>query len=115
MDYEDNVNSWTLTLLASDDSGASDVETVTITLTDVDESDATAPTDSDSGTNTVAENAANGATVGVTALSSDADGTTNTITYSATANSCEDDDEHGAFAVHASTGVVTVNDNASRL
>ena len=35
MNYE-STNSWTLTLLASDDSGASDVETVTITLTDVD-------------------------------------------------------------------------------
>ena len=46
-------------------------------------------------------------------LSSDADGTTNTITYSATANSCEDDDEHGAFAVDSSSGVVTVNDNGA--
>ena len=38
---------------------------------------------------------------------------TNTITYSATANSCNDGDNHPAFAVHASTGVVTVNDNAA--
>ena len=112
MDYEDT-NSWTLTLLANDNNGASDVGTVAITLTDVDEFDVSAPTDSDTSTNTVAEDAADSATVGVTALSSDADGTTNTITYSATANSCTDDDGHAAFGVDANTGIVTVNDRAA--
>ena len=56
----------------------------------------------------MAENVANGATVGVTALASDADGTTNTITYSVTANSCT-----GVFTVGSSTGVVTVADNSN--
>ena len=47
------------------------------------------------------ENAANGTTVGITALATDPDGT-NTVTYSL------DDDAGGRFAIDATTGVVTV-------
>src|SRR6185503_7233957 len=52
----------------------------------------------------VDENATNGTVVGITALASDADATTNTITYTL------DDDAGGRFAIDATTGVVTVAD-----
>ena len=48
------------------------------------------------------ENAALGTAVGITALASDGDATTNGITYSL------DDDAGGQFAIDPSTGVVTV-------
>ena len=57
------------------------------------------PTDTNGATNQVAENAANGAAVGLTANSTD----TNAITYSITSDS-----SGGAFTIHTSTGVVTV-------
>jgi hypothetical protein len=59
--------------------------------------------DNDSGNNTVAENAAAGAVVGITASSQDTD----TITYSLT------DDAGGRFAINSQTGVVTVAAGAS--
>ncbi|MDA1013301.1 MAG: cadherin domain-containing protein, partial [Planctomycetota bacterium] len=49
------------------------------------------------------EDAVVGTAVGVTASASDDDATTNAITYSL------DDDAGGLFAIHSSTGVVTVN------
>ncbi|MCB0968209.1 MAG: VCBS domain-containing protein, partial [Ilumatobacter sp.] len=74
---------------------------IRITVADADEFDATAISDSDSASNEVAENAAGGTTVGITASSDDADGT-DTITYSL------DDDASGRFAINATTGVVSV-------
>lgn len=56
--------------------------------------------DGDAGANSVAENASVGATVGVTAASTDPDGTA--LTYTLT------DDAGGKFAIHSTTGVVTV-------
>lgn len=56
--------------------------------------------DSNAGANSVAENAGIGATVGVTASSTDPDGTA--VTYSLT------DDAGGKFAINSTTGVVTV-------
>ena len=50
------------------------------------------------------ESAAAGATVGVTAFASDADGTTNDVTYSLSSN------PGNAFSIDADTGEVTVND-----
>ena len=61
-------------------------------------------TDSDATANDVAENAANGTVVGVTALASDADATNNTILYTL------DDDAGGRFGIDSSTGIVTVAD-----
>ena len=58
--------------------------------------------DTNATANAVNENSANGTAVGITAAASDADATTNTITYSL------DDSAGGRFAIHASTGVVTV-------
>jgi hypothetical protein len=58
-------------------------------------------TDSDAAANEIAENAANGTVVGVTALATDADGT-DTVTYSLS------DDAGGLFTIDANTGVITV-------
>ena len=55
--------------------------------------------------NTVAENAATGTLVGITALGTDAD-VGATVTYSLT------DDAGGRFAINATTGVVTVADGS---
>ena len=55
---------------------------MTVSVTDVDEFDVTTPTGNNV-TNEIDENAVAG-TVGITASASDADGTTNTVTYSLT-------------------------------
>ena len=68
----------------------------------MDEFDVGAITDTDAAANSVAENAAVGTLVGITASASDADATTNAITYSL------DDDAGGRFAINAGSGVVTV-------
>ena len=102
LNYE-SATSHTLTISVSDGTNANTVtRDVTISVTDVDEFDAAAPADSNNDANTVAENAANGATVGLTASTSDADGSNNAITYAITTQSCS-----GAFAVDSSSGVVT--------
>ena len=72
------------------------------TINDVDEFDVGAVTDTNATANAVNENAVNGTTVGITAAASDADATTNTITYSL------QDNDGGRFAIDANTGVVTV-------
>ena len=59
-------------------------------------------TDVDGTTNEVDENAVIGTTVGITASASDADATTNAITYSL------QDNDGGRFAIDSSTGIVTV-------
>ncbi len=74
----------------------------TITINDVDEFDVGAVNDTDATTNAVNENAPIGTTVGITASASDADATTNSITYSLVS------DDSGRFAINSSTGVVTV-------
>jgi len=84
------------------DGGLTDTQAISVTVTDVDEFDVGAVTDSNAAANAVDENAANGTTVGVTASASDADATTNAITYSL------DDTAGGRFAIDGSTGVVTV-------
>ncbi|WP_109122336.1 DUF4347 domain-containing protein, partial [Azospirillum sp. TSO22-1] len=60
--------------------------------------------DDDATPDTVAENAATGTAVGITALAADAEG--NTVTYSLS------DDAGGRFAIDATTGVVTVADGS---
>ena len=75
-------------------------QSYTIAVTDFDEYDVTTPTDDNNATNEIDENAGSG-TVGVTASASDADGTTNTITYSLT------NDDGGNFVIDSGTGVVS--------
>ncbi|MGS3176699.1 cadherin domain-containing protein, partial [Aeromonas sanarellii] len=67
-----------------------------------DEFDVTTPTDTNAATNAVDENIAIGSLVGVTAFASDADATTNAVTYSLSGN------PGGLFAIDPATGVVTV-------
>ena len=98
----ETADSYDITVRATSSDTTTTTRTFTITIGDVDEFDATAPADTNGSTNAVDENAANGTPVGLTAAASDADATTNTITYSLT------DDAGGRFAIHSSTGVVTV-------
>ncbi|MFN9917698.1 MAG: cadherin repeat domain-containing protein, partial [Pirellulaceae bacterium] len=81
-------------------------QTFTISLTDVDEFDVGPVTDANAAANSLAENSANGTSVGIIASASDADATTNTITYTL------DDAAGGRFAINSSTGVVTVADSS---
>ena len=91
-----------ITVRATSADGSTADSTFTVNLNDVDEFDTGAVTDSNAAANTVAENAAVGTAVGLTGLASDADATA-TITYSL------DDNAGGRFAIHGTTGVVTVN------
>ncbi|MBY0362246.1 MAG: cadherin domain-containing protein [Phreatobacter sp.] len=78
------------------------MQSYSITVNDLDEFDVSAISDTDAAANAVNENAAIGTTVGITAFASDADATTNAVTYSLTNN------PGGRFAINATTGVVTV-------
>jgi protocadherin Fat 4 len=80
--------------------------TVTISISDVNESAVSTPVDASPVSNSVAENAASGTLVGIIASATDADATTNTVTYSLT------DDAGGRFAIDPNTGVVTVADGS---
>jgi VCBS repeat-containing protein len=101
LDYETTPShAYTVTAQASDGT-LSNSQAFTIALTDV---APTAPTDTDVATNTIAEGAANGSTVGITASSVDPNGPA--TTYSLT------DNAGGRFAIDSSTGVVTVANGA---
>ena len=90
-----------ITVQASDGTLTSS-QTFTIAVSDV--APAT-PTDSNGATgDSVAEGAANGTAVGITATAADVNG--GTVTYSLT------DDAGGRFAINATTGVVTVADGS---
>ncbi|QEX18958.1 hypothetical protein FRZ44_42700 [Hypericibacter terrae] len=92
-----------ITVHAADPFGAASEQTFTIGVADVNEPPGV-PTDANPADNQVAENAANGAIVGVTALAIDPDG--DTVTYSLT------DDAGGRFAIDPTSGVVTVANGA---
>ena len=82
--------------------GSVQTRAFSIAVRDVDEFDLVAINDVDGAANAVAENAAVGTRVGITAQSVDADVTNNSVTYSL------DDTAGGRFAIDAGTGVVTV-------
>jgi VCBS repeat-containing protein len=94
-------HAYTVAARASDPSGAFSTQTFTINVTDVAPS---TPTDSDNAANTVAEGAATGSHVGLTASSVDPNGPATTYTLT--------DDAQGRFAINSSTGVVTVANGA---
>ncbi len=106
IDREADGASRSITVRATSTDGSFQTRTFTIAVTDVDEFDTGAVSDTDAAANAVNENAANGTVVGVTAFASDADATTNTITYSL------DDNAGGRFAIDANSGVVTVADGS---
>ena len=93
-------HAYTVTAQASDGTLSSS-QTFTIAVNDV--APAT-PVDSDAAANTIAEGAANGSTVGVTASSTDVNGPA--VTYSLVG-----DTSGGGFTINAATGIVTVADN----
>ena len=92
-------HAYTVTAQASDGT-LSNSQTFTIAVTDVAPS---APVDSNGATNTVAEGAANGSTVGITAFSTDVNGPG--VTYSLVG-----DTSGGGFTINSTTGVITVAD-----
>src|SRR5882757_5603545 len=102
LDYETTPgHAYTVTAQASDGT-LTNSQTFTIALTDV---APTAPTDTNNAANTVAEGAANGSTVGITASSVDPNGPATTYSLS--------DNAGGRFAIDPSTGVVTVANGAA--
>ncbi len=110
-DYESSAdtntdNIYDVTLVATDDDGNTDSEAFTVSVTDIDEFDVITPIDNDGTINIVAENSATNTVVGVTALASDADLSTNTITYSLI------DNAGGRFQIDNNTGVVSVADGS---
>ncbi|MGF6429211.1 cadherin domain-containing protein [Bradyrhizobium elkanii] len=101
LDYESAPgHAYTVTAQASDGTLATS-QTFTIAVT---EAPPSAPVDSDAGTNAIAEGAANGSTVGVTASSTDVNGPP--VTYSLIG-----DTSGGGFTINATTGVITVADS----
>ena len=94
--------SYGITVVATDTGGLSTSRAVAIAVTDVDEFNVTAPTDANAAANSVAEGAATGTLVGITARAVDGDATTNAVTYALT------DNAGGRFQINATTGVVSV-------
>jgi Ca2+-binding RTX toxin-like protein len=90
-----------ITVRATSADGSTADQSFTIAVNDVDEFDVSTPADSNAAADTVNENVTIGTVVGVTAFASDADATTNAVTYSLTSN------PGGLFAINATTGVVT--------
>ncbi len=81
LNYE-AATSHSITVRVMDASGSTFDKNFTINVTDINEFAVSAITDNNATANFVNENAANGTTVGITALANDPDGTTNAITYS---------------------------------
>ena len=93
--------SHSVTIRATSSDGSFSTQSFSIAVTDVNESGITAISDTDGTADHVPENAVNGTAVGLTAFADDPDGT-DTVSYTL------DDNAGGRFAIHASTGVVTV-------
>jgi len=111
-DYEADPRSYTVSVTPTDAAGnVGQPATITVSLTDKNEFPVTTPSDSNAAANTVAENSAAGVVVGVTGSASDADGTTNKVTYSLV-TSTGAAYTAGEFAIDANTGVVTTGATA---
>ncbi len=91
-----------LTITATSTDGSTSSHTYDLTVSDINEYDVSAVTDTDASENTIAEDTAEGTTVGITALATDADAT-DTVSYSV---------DDSRFTVDAN-GVVTVAAGAS--
>lgn len=101
LDYESAPgHAYSVTAQASDGTLSSS-QTFTIGVLDVAPS---TPVDADANTNTIAEGAANGSTVGVTGSSTDLNGPA--VTYSLIG-----DTSGGGFTINATTGIVTIADS----
>ena len=93
---------------ATSDDGSFSTKDFTIAINDLDEFDISTISNSDATLDKVDENSTVGTTVGVTAFASDADATTNGVTYSL------DDGSTGQFAIDGSSGLVTVAGSIDR-
>jgi Ca2+-binding RTX toxin-like protein len=91
----------TITVRATSSDGSMAEADFTIDVTDTDEFDVSVPLDANSVSDEVAEGAAIGTLVGVTAQATDADATNNGVTYGLVG------DGAGNFSIDANTGVVT--------
>jgi hypothetical protein len=91
-----------ITIRATSQDGSFSTLTIAIAIGDVDEFDISPIFDTNPAADYVLENAAVGTAVGITAFASDPDATNNAVSYSLT------DNDGGRFAIHATTGVVTV-------
>jgi protocadherin Fat 4 len=91
-----------ITVRATSADGSTATQSYSIAVGDVDEFDVSPVSDSNAATNSIAENAAAGTKVGITAFASDGDATNSGVTYALT------DNAGGRFAIDAATGVVTV-------
>ncbi|MGF9562975.1 VCBS domain-containing protein [Neorhizobium sp. JUb45] len=94
----------TYVVTVNDGHGGITTQNVVVTLNGVNDAP-TAISDTNAAANTVAEGAANGTVVGISARGTDVDG--DVLTYSLT------DTAGGRFAINAATGVVTVANGAS--
>src|SRR5258706_5937722 len=74
-------SSLNITVRATSADGSHADQSFAIAVNDVNEFSVTTPVDNDAASNAVNENAATGTVVGVTAFASDADATTNAVSY----------------------------------
>jgi len=105
LDYEVK-QTYSVRVRVTDGGGLTADQVLSIGVLDVDEFEVSAPADVDGAVNAVAESAAAGVAVGITAFAADADGSNNTVSYSLT------DNAGGRFAIDAVSGVVTVADGS---
>jgi hypothetical protein len=98
--------SWTVTVVAAGQDGSSSSRDFVIALVDVDEFGVGVVSDRDAAPNRVVENAVNGTLVGITGFGVDLDATQSNVTYSLSST------QGGRFAIHSTTGVVTVANGA---
>ncbi|HEY1026178.1 MAG TPA: tandem-95 repeat protein, partial [Pseudomonas sp.] len=104
LDYE-TATSHNVTVRATSSDGSTNTQVFTINLSNVNDNGVVI-TDANPAANTVAENAANGTTVGLTVRGTDADVGATITQYELT------DNAGGRFAINATTGVVTVADGS---
>jgi ELWxxDGT repeat protein len=99
---------WAIRVLAISQDGSYGFKDFTIDVASNNAFSVSSVSDNGPAANVVSESAVNGTTVGITAYAFDADSFNNTVSYSLTNTA------GGRFAIHATTGVVTVA-NASLL
>ena len=99
----DTNNVYQVTLEVSDGSNTVTQE-LTFTVTDSNEHSVSAPTDADGATNQIAEDAAAGTAVGITASASDGDGTNNKISY--TFDNDSQTSDNNLFSIDPNSGIV---------
>ncbi|MEM9386258.1 MAG: cadherin domain-containing protein, partial [Pseudomonadota bacterium] len=101
LDFESS-QAMRIEVTATSDDGSTSTQAFTIAINDEDEFDVSVAVDGDSAQDTIAESAAVGDPVGITAFAEDEDGTGSAVQYSLSEN------PNDAFTVDALTGEVTV-------